>query len=181
MAVGIASSNQITGVYETLAALKALDKNLARRTDKKINDAAREVAKLGQSLVDPQGLSGFQRQLPGGKAGARRAGYDPSMIAKGIIVKRKRQKKRSNGEMRSFVVIANTTAAGAIWEVAGRKSRGNTPAGVAMIRSIELRGGDASRTIWAAADQTDMGAVRDKIREVIQQSVAEANAKIKRI
>ena len=181
MAVGIASSTQITGVYETLAALKAFDKNLARRTDKRINDAAREVARLGQSLVDPQGLSGFQRQLPGGKKGARRAGYDPAVIARGIKVKRKRQKRSTNGEVRSFVVIANTTAAGAIWEVAGRKSDGKTPAGRAMVRNIRKRGGAASRTVWAAADQTDMGAVQDKIRAAINESVAEANAKIKRI
>ena len=180
MAVGLATSTEITGVYETLAALKAFDKNLARRTDKKINDAAREVAKLGQSLVDPQGLSGWQRQLPGGTGATRRAGYDPALIAKGIKVKRRRQKKRSNGEVRSFVVVANTTAAGAIWEVAGRKSDGKTPAGRAMVRNIRNRGGAASRTIWAAADQTDMGALRQKIRDVINQSVAEANAKIKR-
>jgi hypothetical protein len=181
VATGIASSNEITGVYETLAALKAFDVNLARRTDKKINDAAREVANLGQSLVDPQGLSGFQRQLPGGRVGARRAGYDPAEISKGIKVKRRRQKKASNGEVRSFVVIANTTAAGAIWEVAGRTSDGVTPAGIAMVRNIRNRGGAASRTVWAAADQTDMGAVRDKITAAINESVAEANTKIKRI
>lgn len=180
MATGLASSVDVEGVYETLAALKSFDKNLARRTDKKINDAAREVARLGQSLVDPQGLSGWQRQLPGGTKGNRRAGYDPAEIAKGIKVKRRRQKKRSDGEVRSFVVVANTTAAGAIWEVAGRKSDGDTPAGRAMVRNIRNRGGAASRTIWAAADQTDMGALRDKIRAAINESVAEANAKIKR-
>ena len=178
---GIASSNEITGVYETLAALKALDKNLARRTDKKINDAAREVSTLAQSLVDPQGLSGWQRQLPGGTAATRRAGYDPMVVARGIKVKRRRQKRSSNGEVRSFVTVANTSAAGAIWEVAGRSSDGKTPAGMAMVRNIRARGGAASRTVWAAADETDMGAVREKIRAAINESVAEANGTIKRI
>jgi len=49
-----------------------------------------------------------------------------------------------------------------------------------MVRNIRNRGGAASRTVWAAADQTDMGEVQDKIRAAINESVAEANTKIKR-
>lgn len=157
---------QIHGIHETLAALRALDKNAARRVNAAINKAAGEVRDVAKGLVDPQGLSGWQRQLPGGTKGSRRAGYNPAEIAAGIKLKRKRPKK--NGPViQSAIVIANTSAAGAIWEVAGRKSDGKTPAGMAMVKAMRQRGGAASRTVWAAADQTDMGHVHDVIVEQV--------------
>ena len=154
----------IYGVHETLAALKALDHNAWRRINYAINKAGGEVRDVARGLVDPQGLSGWQRQLPGGTKGNRRAGYNPAEVASGIKLKRRRPKK--NGpEVQSAIVIANTTAAGAIWEVAGRKSDGKTPAGMAMVKAMRRRGGPASRTIWAAADQTDMGHVHEVITD----------------
>lgn len=159
----------IYGVHETLAALKALDANAARQINRAINKSVDKVAQTARGLVDPQGLSGWQRQLPGGRGGARRAGYEPSEIARGIKVKRKRPRKRGP-LVSAFAVVQNTTPAGAIWEVAGRKSDGITPAGIAMVEAIRRRGGPASRTVWAAADQTDMGRVQDEIRGHIEQA-----------
>lgn len=158
---------KVHGVHDTLAALKELDKNALRRTNRAINTAAGEVAKTARTLVDPQGLSGWQRQLPGGRAGSRRAGYNPAAVAAGIKVKRRRPRRRGPVEQ-AFVAIANTDAAGSIWETAGRKSDGDTPAGVAMVAAIRRRGGAASRTVWAAVDQTDMGAVRKRIYDEIR-------------
>jgi len=170
--VSIKAQN-VYGYYETIAALKALDKNAARRIDSAINKAAEVVAEDARDLVDNDILSGFARQLPGGTAGNRRqaygGGYDDALVRAGIKVKRKRQKKRGN-ELRSFVVVANTTALGAIWEVAGRASRGKTPAGIAMIRNITKRDpGPVSRTVWRAAD-----ADRGKVEEEIAKQIAEA-------
>jgi len=164
---------QVYGYYETIAALRALDKNAARRIDAGINKAAEVVAEDARDLVDNDILSGFARQLPGGTEGNRRqaygGGYDDALVKAGIRVKRKRQKKRGN-ELRSFVVVANTTALGAIWEVAGRSSSGSTPAGRAMIRNISKRDpGPVSRTVWRAAD-----ADRDKVEAEIAKQIAEA-------
>jgi len=169
----------VTGVHETLAALKELDANALRRTNRAINKAADEVAKTARTLVDPQGLSGWQRQLPGGTAGNRRKGYNPAEIAGGIKVKRKRPRRRGPA-IQSFVVVQNSTAAGAIWEVAGRKSDGTTPAGRAMVAAIRARGGDASRTVWAAADQTDMAQVRQKIESELKAAAVLVQALINR-
>jgi hypothetical protein len=163
---------QVYGYYDTIAALRAFDKNAARRIDAGINKAAKVVAEDAKQLVDNDILSGFARQLPGGTEGNRRRaygmGYDDQMVKAGIKVKRKRQKKRGN-ELRSFVVIANTTPLGAIWEVAGRASSGSTPAGRAMIRNIRNRDGDASRTIWRALDN-DGGKVQDAITAQINEA-----------
>ena len=166
-------TQQVYGYYKTIAALRAFDKNAARRIDAGINKAAKVVAEDAKALVDNDILSGFARQLPGGTPGNRRQaygmGYDDPLIKAGIRVKRKRQKKTGN-ELRSFVVIANTTALGAIWEVAGRASRGKTPAGRAMIRNIEKRDpGPVSRTVWRALDN-DGGKVQDEIQKQIDEA-----------
>lgn len=165
---------RMTGVHDVLAALKKLDANAARRANRAINAAAGEVAKTARGLVDPQGLSGWQRQLPGGRDGARRKGYNPSEVAAGIKVKRRRPRKRGPA-VQAFVVIQNTSPAGSIWETAGRRtdgmpSRAGKPPsgnGRAMVAAIRRRGGAASRTVWAAADQTDMGEVRRRIQTEI--------------
>lgn len=163
---------QVYGYYETIAALRALDKNAARRIDAGINKAAKVVAEEAKQLVDNDILSGFARQLPGGTEGNRRQaygmGYDDALVKAGIKVKRKRQTKRGN-QLRSFVVVANTTPLGAIWEVAGRASTGKTNAGRAMIRNIKARDGDASRTIWRALDANG-GKVQDEIQQQIDEA-----------
>ena len=59
-------------------------------------------------------------------------------------------------------VIANTTALGAIWEVAGRSSDGHTPQGASMIRSIKARDGEAAD----AAMRTHLLRQREALREL---------------
>lgn len=168
--VGIDASH-VTGFYQVQAALKSLDKNAARRMDAAINKAAREVAGTAQGLVVHDYLSGFMRQLPGGTVGNRRAMGSPSegmnAVRKGIKVKRYKQKRFGN-ELRSFVAIVNTAPVGAIWELAGRKSSGHTPAGIAMIKNITKRDKGPSRTVWRAADQSDMASVEAKIDAAIE-------------
>lgn len=173
----------IHGYYQTIAALRELDKNAARRVDAGINKAAKKLAEQAQGLVVNDILSGFARQLPGGTAGNRRkadGGNAVQMpaVRSGIKVKRKRQRKRGN-ELRSFVVIANTTALGAIWEVAGRSSEGDTPQGKAMIRNITRRDGGASRTVWRAVD-ADHGETAKVIAEQIEAARVLAQSKINR-
>lgn len=165
-------AQEVYGYYETINALRALDKNAARRIDAGINKAAKVVAEDAKRLVVDDVLSGFARQLPGGTPGNRRqaygGGYDDPIVRSGIKVKRRRQRKTGN-ELRSFVYIANTTPLGAIWEVAGRASQGKTPAGRAMIRNIRNRDGDASRTVWRALEQ-DEGKVQDEIAKQIAEA-----------
>ena len=164
---------EVYGYYETINALRAFDKNAARRIDAGINKAAKVVAEDAKSLVVNDVLSGFARQMPGGTAGNRRqaygGGYDDPIIRAGIKVKRRRQRKTGN-ELRSFVYIANTTPLGAIWEVAGRSSQGKTAAGRAMIRNINRRDpGPVSRTVWRALE-SDEGKVQDEIAKQIAEA-----------
>ena len=152
---------EVKGAREVIAALGKLDPAAKRAFDKALREAASELVGTARSLVDPQGLSGWKKW---------RGGYEPSRIASGIKVKRggSRQKGRVT---QNFISVANTSAAGAIWEVAGRKSGGKPPGpgvprkgnGRALVAAMNSRGGSASRTIWAAAEQTDMGGLERRI------------------
>lgn len=173
----------VLGLKETLRALDQMDLRTRKETRRELYDAAVQVRDLAKGYVDPRGLSGWKRW---------KGGYDPRAIDAGIrltsITKRFR-----NSTDRSFIGVINSNPAGAIWEVAGRKSDGKNPRrgrrreriragrryqytgvllggygnGRAFVRAIRDRGGEASRTVWAAYDQTDAGYIKRRIEQML--------------
>lgn len=163
-------SIELYGVDKVMAALKKMDPVVDKEVRKELSKAAGEVTTVARSFVDPQGLSGW---------GAWRGGYNPAVIATGIKTRRGGRRKR--GHITSnYIGVANTTAAGAIWETAGRKSSGATPSGVAMIRAITERSGAPSRTVWAAIDETAGGDAVRRIGEALNRAAAVVQAGINR-
>ncbi len=183
----------VLGLKETLRALDKMDLRTRKETRQELYRAAVEVRDLAQTYVDPQGLSGWKRW---------KGGYQPARIAQGIRLTRMTF-RFGNYKDRSMIAVINSTAAGAIWEVAGRKSDGKKRRGRRMatergmrwsksrgryvmgnistgqyrpggwgngpgfIRAIRNRGGDASRTVWAAYDNTDAGFVRKRVEQML--------------
>jgi len=173
----------VLGLKETLRALDQMDKRTRKETRKELYEAAVQVQQLAQTYVDPQGLSGWKRW---------KGGYQPARIAAGIRLTRITG-RFGNYKDRNMIAVVNSTAAGAIWEVAGRKSNGRRPRrgrrrerkrvgrkyeytgrllgtygnGRGFVTAIRNRGGDASRTVWAAYDQTDAGYVRKRVEKML--------------
>lgn len=152
----------IYGAQDVMRALNQMDPAAKREIDKALRDAASDVVRIAKGYVDPQGLSGWTKW---------RGGYDPVAIASEIKVKRGGSRKRGN-ITKNFVGVRNWNPAGTIWELAGRKSSGKTPAGAAFIRNITARGGAPSRTVWAAADSSEAGGAKDKIVEAMNRAAA---------
>lgn len=159
---------EVYGLKKVWTALGKMEPEVRKELSKELSAAARDTVALARSLVDPAGLSGW---------GNYRGGYDPSTIASGVKVKRGGSRKR--GQVTSnWIGVQNSSAAGAIWEVAGRRTRGRSAGdgkggrgyGAAMIAAIEARGGEASRTVWAAVD-SDTG---EKAKERIAEAIARA-------
>lgn len=158
----------IYGAQDVMRALNKMDPAAKREVDKALREAASDLVTQGRHLVDPQGLSGW---------GTWRGGYHPTTIASGIKVKRGGSRKR--GQItKNFVGVTNSNAAGAIWELAGRKSSGKNARGAAFIRNITSRGGAPSRTVWAAADSTDMGHAQEKIIDAMNRAAQLVQAAI---
>lgn len=173
----------VLGLKETLRALDGFDRRTRAGVRSELMKATYEIASLARTYVDPDGLSGW---------GKWKGGYNPASIAAGIKV--------SNGSMKTngtrqynIIGVSNTNPAGAIWEVAGRKTDGKPPKkgrrrqrvrvgrryqytgvllggygnGQAFVRGIRNRGGEASRTVWAAYDQTNAGEIRKRIEALL--------------
>jgi hypothetical protein len=184
----------VLGLKETLRALDQMDARTRRETRKELYEAAVRVQTLAQSYVDPEGLSGWKRW---------KGGYEPARIAQGIRLTTMDRRGYGGRTETSFIAVVNSNVAGAIWELAGRKSDGKKRRGRRMetergmrwsksrgryvmgnistgryraggwgngpgfIRAIRKRGGEASRTVWAAYDQTDAGFIKRRIEQML--------------
>jgi len=162
----------LTGIKETVDALKQFDKAAARKFNKVINDELSRAERSADNLViqftNPvygtpmRGWRKTPAANPRTRGGAGWPAWDVSTIQAGIT------KSRSQGKVRgdyttSAGALVNKSAAGAIFEVAGRtpgSARKNQ-----FIRYLSNSFGKASRLIWA---------VVDKDKEAIQRRVAAA-------
>ena len=162
----------LTGIKETNDALKQFDKAAARKFNKVINDELSRAERSADNLViqftNPaygtpmRGWRKTSATNPRTRGGAGWPAWDVSTIQAGIT------KSRSQGKVRgdyttSAGALVNKSAAGAIFEVAGRtpgSARKNQ-----FIRYLSNSFGKASRLIWA---------VVDKDKDEIQRRVAAA-------
>ena len=148
---------EVKGIRTTLDALKELDADVRKDVLKGLRSSANELRDEAQGLVKSgQPLSGWK---------GWRGGYDNNTIRGGIKVTT--AKRRKKGTVISNVMgVQNTTAAGVIWELAGRKSDGAPPrAGInpktgrsygngrGFVAKIRAESGQrASRLVWGAYD-----------------------------
>ena len=161
----------LTGIKETIDALKDFDKAAARKFNKLINDELNRAERSADNLVvqftNPvygtpmRGWRKTPATNPRTRGGAGWPAWDANAIQAGIT------KSRAQGKVRgdyttSAGALVNKDPAGAIFEVAGRRTSGSKNQ---FIRYLSNSFGKASRLIWA---------VVDKDKEEIQRRVAAA-------
>lgn len=133
---------------ETKALMKEYSPALRKAMDKEIRATLSPIAKRAKSFVPQQPLSGWnygsagERYLPG-----RLPYWNPDLAKRGIAVKQ--GGRRSKGAVTQAAwKIANSSAAGAAFETAGRG-----PSSHAFVQAIQNEHGKPSRLIWRAWDQ----------------------------
>jgi hypothetical protein len=168
----------ISGIKETIESLKKFDKDAARRLNKVINDELALAEGAARAKIqDKPPMSGW-RTVPAAKGRVRGGqgwpAWEPTAIRQGI------KKTRVEGKVRSDYTtsagaLVQKTAAGAIWEVAGRRS-GGSGTGRNMIGVLNERFKGASRGIWAVVDK-DADKIRNNVRKAIEdaQKLLKAN------
>jgi len=173
---------EILGVREVTRALGQIDKDAKKILDKGVREAAAELVTTSRGYVS-SGLSGWERWK------RTSPGFDRSKVSRGIKVSRSANRKKGT-TTENVVSVINSTAAGAIWETAGRKTSGTTKAGKVMIAAITRRDGPivrvgpgpaAGRTIWRAAAETDLDALQDKMRRLFDEAGRAASKKFREI
>lgn len=169
----------LVGIEPTLSALKQLDKDAVKKFNKVINDVLADAERTARGFVksDPP-MSGWKTRDPlspkkSTRGGAGWPAYNQGVIQQGI------RKTKSQGKVRgdyttSAGALINESAAGAIIEVAGRKSSG-TGTGIQFIRNLTDEIRNPSRLIWQAVD------AKKKTAEIkVLKALDEAKATLQR-
>lgn len=165
------------GFRTTLAALKELDPEANKDVTKTLRASAKRLQNEARGLIDSAGLSGW---------GNWRGGYDPTTISNGIKITTAKRRKRGTA-VSNVIGVQNTTAAGVIWELAGRKTNGTPPRpginpktgytygnGVGFVAAIRSKSGKrASRLVWGAYDSPQEWSA-DTERELLIAAVDKA-------
>lgn len=157
----------VKGAVEARKALKQLSPDLAKQSQKEISGLLRSVTNRARGFVPSESpMSGWAKTE--GKW-ANRA-YDAATIKRGISFSAAPSKANKKG-FRSLATIYNKSAAGAIYETAGRKSGivGNFTPNIGG----ELKGKDrktTGRLIFNAWDQ-DGGKTQARVIKAMEASI----------
>lgn len=161
----------LTGVKNTINALKEFDKNAVKEFNKVINSELRSAKKDAQGFVKSEPpLSGWNTQParnPRTRGGAGWPAWDQSVIRAGISTSKAEGKVRKDYTT-SAGALKNRSAAGVIYELAGRTNRtGN------FISNLENKQGNASRLVWKAVDKN-----KDRIIKNVSNALDDAKRKL---
>ena len=173
----------LVGIEETLAGLKAFDKDAVKNFKSAINSVLTDAERAARGFVksDPP-MRGWKTRDPlrpkkSTRGGAGWPAYNQGVIQQGI------RKTKAQGKVRadyttSAGALVNESAAGAIIEVAGRKS-GGTGTGIQFIRNLTDEIRNPSRLIWRAVDDQKRTA-EVKVLKALDEAKATLQANLDR-
>jgi hypothetical protein len=165
----------LTGIDETITGLKQFDKDAVKNFNKVINSALTDAERTARGFVkaDPP-MRGWRKTdaiAPRSRGGRGWPAYAQGMIQQGIR-KTKAQGKVRGDYTTSAGALVNKSAAGAIIEVAGRKSTGKGT-GIQFIRNLTDEIKNPSRLVWQAVDSK-----RSEIQRKVVSALDEAKRKL---
>jgi uncharacterized protein YfaP (DUF2135 family) len=174
----------LSGIKETLDALKEFDKDAVKRFNKVINTELAGAERDAKGLIDEDPpMSGWRKaDAIRGKTrgGAGWPGWNAGEI-KSKITKTKAQGKVRKGDYTTSAgALLNKSAAGAIFEVAGRQASGTkkmfaqTSSGQ-FLRTLENRFKKASRVVWRVVDKD-----KDRIQANVARALEQAKADLQK-
>jgi len=143
----------LTGIKQTLKALEQFDKDAVKEFNKVINSELASAKNEAQSLVKAEPpLSGWATQParnPRSRGGAGWPAWDQSVIKSGIKSTKVEGKVRKDYTT-SAGALKNTSAAGVIYEIAGRKGKTGS-----FISNLSKKDSPymPSRLVWHVVDK----------------------------
>jgi hypothetical protein len=155
----VSFDSKIFGAAETMRALRKIDPEMAKQLTRAMKKPGNVLAKQARTHVNSVGLSNW---------GTWRGGYEAARVRRKIQARVVTSKRK--GAKGALLRVVNQDAAGAIWEMAGRKNDGTSPRGRAFIRNIRNKGGEANRLIYRAWDETDQGGVQQEVIAAVKEA-----------
>ena len=163
---------EVKGADKLRKALKQYEPDLAKETTKELGNLLKPIAAKARGFMPAESpLSGWAERADGkGKFPT----YNPSIAKKGITYKTSPSKPNNRG-WRSLVSLLNKSAAGAIYETAGRKNPGGNfsprlggePKGQGKLQG---------RSIFRAWNE-DQGRTQGAVIKALEGAAAKFNAK----
>jgi uncharacterized protein YfaP (DUF2135 family) len=174
----------LNGVKETLTALKEFDKDAVKRFNKVINNELSGAERDAKGLIseDPP-MSGW-RKADAAKGRTRGGAGWPGWNAAEIqskITKTKAKGKVRGDYTTSAGALLNKSAAGSIFEVAGRKTKSSMGGGSSaqFLRTLGNRFGKASRVVWRVVDK-DKARIEQNVARALEEAKAELQKHLNR-
>lgn len=170
MAQDIEARLEVNGLADTLKVLRRVDPELRKSTIRQMKLSAKPLVVEAKSLFPATSpLSGW---------GNWRGGYDGGTVRKGVKVAFKGNVKRgSQSNVIPLLTLRQVSAAGAIFDIAGRKSSGNSPSGRAFIARLD-RFAPASRIMWPTAER-HMPQIVQGVRSAIDEMSRTINEELR--
>lgn len=169
----------LTGIKETLDALKEFDKDAVKRFNKVINTELAGAQRDAKNLISEQPPMSGWRKADAAKptktrGGAGWPGWNAGEIQSKITKTRAEGKVRKGDFTTSAGALLNKSAAGAIFEVAGRKTRAGYGGGSSQqfLRTLGNRFGKASRVVWRVVDK-DRARIEENVARALEQAKAD--------
>ncbi len=181
----------LTGIKETLDALKEFDKDAVKRFNKVINtelagaqrDAKATISAVAGYNENNTPMSGWRKtDAAKGKTrgGAGWPGWNAAEIQSKITKTRAEGKVRKGDFTTSAGALLNKSAAGSIFEIAGRIASGTsrmnaTNSSGQFLRTLGNRFGKASRVVWRVVDKD-----RPRIQANVEKALSEAKVQLQK-
>lgn len=162
----------LTGVKETLDSLKQFDKDAVKEFNKILTTEMSGLKRQAQDLVTAKPpLSGWATQPPRNprtRGGAGWPNWDQSIIRAGISSTRAQGRVKKDYTT-SAAALKNKSAAGVIYEIAGRTNK--SPGRNNFISNLSSKDGSfmPSRLIWNVIDK-DKSKVAQKIYDALEKA-----------
>ena len=176
---------ELIGLEQTLASLKEFDKQANLEFRKAINSELDRIKAEALMLVPELPLRGWQTKdsykphkgVRGSKGGVGGGGgwpaWNPAKVRAGITVTKAEGKAWSSDYTTNAGALKNSDPAGMIFELAGFKSKGDTPSGKAMIDRLEHDYGKGRRLVFRAVLRN-----REQAQKKIFDALEVAKAKL---
>jgi len=166
---------QVTGIAQATKTLKGIDNNIVKQARKDLRSGAKPVADAVKNNIPTK--SPLRGMVHNG-----RTAWQPSGVKVTVKTNFTKKAERKGTSLVSIVAGAQGknsqgSAAFQIADMAGRKRRGNTRAGQAMIRKLNAEG-RASRYVYPAALR-ELPFVQDVVRGTIKKLMNDYNRKLK--
>jgi tricorn protease-like protein len=174
---------KVDGLNETIAYLKEFDKDTLKALNKELYVEVKKLVQQTRLEVPTQTpLRNWKPYEGGTSRWGNEIAFKPNKVRTGVRSKIGPVRNKATNTRERVYFLIQQDGAGAVYETAGRKTKGNTPQGKAFIRNIEAKSnitviGKQGRLIWKNVIE-NRDEVTANLAAVVRKYEAIINAKL---